>query len=336
MNLKKVVAPVLILVLGIAIGYAARDVMLKERTRNTFVERREGEVNHINPLLECDIADNVLRNVELRPFQEKLEAFLNTRMDKRWASSVSVYFRELNDGLWFSIGETRKFVPASLRKVPLMITLLKKAEQGKGERKGNALLDREVKFELSRDYNADQNIKPSQLMVPGRRYTVRDLIYRMIVYSDNNAFRLLTTVADPVDLGNIYATLRIQNPAVTQDDDFLSVQTYASFFRILYNATYLNRESSDWALDLMSKSEFRAGLVEGVPPEVMVSHKFGEHSDARDGTVQLHDCGIIYYPQHPYMLCVMSQGPNFEFLDDVIREVSRITYSEVDEQHKKH
>ncbi|MBA4371399.1 MAG: hypothetical protein C0402_00910 [Thermodesulfovibrio sp.] len=331
MKWQKAVVLCIVLLLGIAIGYVARDAVLNESNKHAFIEHREGALNHINPLLECDIADNVLRNRELRPFQEKVETFLKSRMDPRWAASVSIYFRELNDGLWFSIGDTRKFVPASLRKVPLLISFLKKAD-----REGPALLDREVVFSLSRDYNADQNIKPSQVMVPGRRYTIRELLFRMIVYSDNNAFRLLTGVVDTLDLDSIYATLRIQNPQSTQDDDFLSVQTYASFFRVLYNATYLSKEASDRALELLSQAEFRSGLVGGVPPGILVSHKFGEHSDAKEGTVQLHDCGIVYYPEHPYILCVMSKGPNLEFLDDVIREVSRITYSEVDAQHRKH
>ncbi len=317
--------------MGIAIGYAAHYVMHGNDDKSAFLERREGAFKHVNPLLECDIAEDVLRNKELSPFKDKIAAYLNTRMDKRWASSVSVYFRELNDGLWFSVGETEKFVPASLRKVPLMIALLKMAERGKD----NKLLDRIVKCDLSADYNAKQNIKPSQTLVPGREYTVRDLIYRMVVYSDNNAFTLLTKVVDTVEFDNVYATLRIQDPRALKDDDFLSVQTYASFFRVLYNATYLSKEASDWALDLLAKSEFKAGLVAGVPPTVEVSHKFGEHSDAQEGTVQLHDCGIVYYPRHPYLLCVMSKGSNFEFLDDVIVEVSRTVFSEVDEQQRK-
>jgi len=78
------------------------------------------------------------------------------------------------------------------------------------------------------------------------------------------------------------------------------------------------------------------GIAIGVPPAVTVAHKFGEKSDATDGTVQLHDCGIVYYPQHPYLACVMSKGPDFEALDDVIAGVSRIIFAEIDAQHRKH
>jgi beta-lactamase class A len=268
--------------------------------------------------------------MDIIPFKEKIEEYLNARLDKRWATRVGVYYRELNDGYWFSIGDSEKFIPASMRKLPLMIALLKQAETETN------LLERSVTFDLSNDYNLNQNFKPSQKLVVGNKYTIRDLIYRMIVYSDNNAFTFLTKIVDPALFDEVYSNLRLQNPRAIKDDEFLSVQTYESFFRILYNASYLNRSSSEWALEILSKSEFRAGLVSGVPPSVKISHKFGEKSDAIDGTVQLHDCGIIYYPRHPYLLCVMSQGPNFELLDDVIAEISRIAYTEVDRQHSGH
>lgn len=332
-KLSNYLIPFVLFAVGGVLGFAARDISLKSSRKldtSGYIEKREGQSHYINPLLACDVADDLISNPELMPFKSKIEHFLNTKLDKRWATKVGVYYRELNDGYWFSIGDSEKFIPASMRKVPLMIALLKQADNE------NNLLERSVTFDLSNDYNLNQNIKPSQTLVFGNRYTIKDLIYRMIVYSDNNAFTFLTKIVNPAQLDKVYSNIRMQNPRVVKDDEFLSVQTYESFFRILYNASYLSRNASNWALDILSKSEFRTGLVAGVPQEVRVSHKFGEKSDASDGTVQLHDCGIVYYPNHPYLLCVMSKGPNFELLDDVIAEISRISFSEVDRQHRTH
>lgn len=325
----KIVVPLLLLVTGFAAGFMTNVLKQgKKEDRASYILRREGATKHINPLLECDIADDVLRNKELVLFKSSIENYIRSSRAKTGGVDVSVYFRELNDGIWFSIGDSEKFVPASLRKLPLMIALLKMAEQ---RQKG--FLESQVTFNLSRDYNLDQNIKPSQPMEPGHMYSIRDLIYRMIVYSDNNAFTLLTKTVDASEFDLAYSMLRMQNPRAKSDDEFLSVQTYASFFRILYNATYLSKEHSEWALDTLGKSEFRAGLVAGLPAGVPVSHKFGEKSDA-NGRVQLHDCGIVYFPNNPYLLCVMSKGPNFEVLDDVIMGVSRAVYHEVAAQMK--
>lgn len=320
-------------VIGSGSGFWIRGLITSaetSRNKRAYVEKREGQQNNINPLLACDVADDVISNPELIPFREKVEKYISTKMDKRWAVKVSVYYRELNDGYWFSIGDADKFIPASLRKVPLMIALLKQAEKAPG------LLNRLVTFDLANDYNQNQNFKPLHSLVFGQQYSVRDLIFRMIAYSDNNAFTYLTKIVDPEQFDQVYYRLRLQNPRSIKDDEFLSVQTYESFFRILYNASYLSREASDWALEVLSKSEFKTGLVSGVPPTVKVAHKFGEKSDAVEGTVQLHDCGIVYYPQHPYLLCVMTKGPNFEFLDDVIANISQITFIEVDKQHREH
>jgi len=308
------------------------DLWKRTLVRYPFLQRREGAFQRTNPLLDCDLAEDVLRNTELAPFKEAVARYLEGRVAQRAAAGVSVYFRELNDGIWFSIGDTEQFVPASLRKLPLLIALLKAADTPQGR----PLLDAQVTFDLSRDYTQDQNVRPAEPLVPGARYSVRELLRRMIVHSDNNAFTLLARVVDPAELDRVYALLRMQNPRAEADDQFLSVQTYASFFRILFNATYLSRESSEWALDLLARSEFKAGLVGGVPAGVAVAHKFGEKSDAATGTFQLHDCGIVYFPENPYLLCVMSRGPSFESLDDVIRGVSRIVYGEVAAQVQAH
>ncbi|MDO8560151.1 MAG: serine hydrolase [bacterium] len=63
----------------------------------------------------------------------------------------------------------------------------------------------------------------------------------------------------------------------------MSVKDYASFFRILYNASYLNREQSERALGLMTKTRFRDGIIAGVPAGRPVAHKFGERTTLEDG-----------------------------------------------------
>lgn len=322
--------PLLCLAVGAAAGWAVRDRIVTADRTQTFFEVREGGYRFINPLLECDAVRDVVRNRELRPFREKIERYLAGRKGPEGAERVAIYFRELNDGLWFSIGDQERFTPASMRKVPMMIAVLKQAERDP------ALLSRRIAAHLKQDHNAYQTIKPSRALEPGRAYTVAELIDRMIAYSDNNAFMLLSGIVDQRELLRVYEQLSLPNPSLPSDDPSLAVQTYASFFRILYNATYLHRDFSDLALELLSRSEFRAGIVEGVPPGTGVAHKFGEHVDVATGEKQLHDCGIVFYPRHPYLLCIMSRGASFEQLDDTIAAVSRIAYAEVDSQHRDH
>jgi len=111
------------------------------------------------------------------------------------------------------------------------------------------------------------------------------------------------------------------------------VLTYAGFFRILYNGTFLSKEMSDKALGVLTGVAFRRGIVAGVGDGVTVAHKFGERSE-ETGAKQLHDCGIVYYPRHPYLLCVMTKGADFDALAGELSAISRAVYQEIDSQHR--
>lgn len=81
------------------------------------------------------------------------------------------------------------------------------------------------------------------------------------------------------------------------DLNMASVNTkgYGSIFRMLYNISFLDKEMSEKLLSLLARSYFDDGLRAGVPERVVIAHKFGERY-LPDGTKQLHDCGIVYYP----------------------------------------
>lgn len=66
-----------------------------------------------------------------------------------------------------------------------------------------------------------------------------------------------------------------------------------------------------------------------------MAHKFGLLSEKDDaGKViarQLHDCGIVYHPARPYVLCVMTKSAApIEKIEGYIAEVSKRVYQEVD------
>lgn len=63
---------------------------------------------------------------------------------------------------------------------------------------------------------------------------------------------------------------------------------------------------------MLKDSEFRGGLVAGVPSNIMVAHKFGESK--LNNEKQFHDCGIVYFPKNQYLLCVMSRSSIMETL----------------------
>lgn len=157
----------------------------------------------------------------------------------------------------------------------------------------------------------------------------------MIQKSDNTGVLVLLNNIKSEHLKEVFDSVSVPfKDTITEVP--VRVKDYAGFFRVLYNSSYLDRQMSEKALEILSKSKYVNGLRKGVPPEVIVANKFGERTNGEKMTdIQLHDCGIIYYPKRPYLLCVMTRGDNFGNQEKVIEELSRFVYNEVDKIKEK-
>jgi beta-lactamase class A len=291
-------------------------------------ESRQGGFRLINPLLECDAP---VEMSELARFEDKIEDLADHLIAAGKADSISVYFRDLNNGPWFGIHESEPFLPASLFKLPVLIAYLKLAESDP-----SVLKQRYTMTAAALKGSAHEIPHPRRLVV-GRSYTVEELLEQMIVRSDNQAANLLILDFEK-HFARVFRDLGIKVPG-NNVENYMDVRSYASFFRILFNASYLSNEMSEAALQLMTKAEFTHGLQEGVPRGVQVAHKYGERVIDRPRPdpplVQFHDCGIVYYPQRPYLLCVMSRGDDVAELIGSIRDISKTVYDAVDAQRSR-
>ena len=237
---------------------------------------------------------------------------------------VSVLFRDLDHGPRFEIGQYDKFQPASLTKVPVMIAVLHHADLDP------AILDKTLSYSGSLKVNL--NVDDSgETIEPNTPYTIRELLRKMIVYSDNYSYELLTKELNSTPPPTNYHTfldLNVLRMMTAPKADFISIQSYSNLFAVLYNTGYLSKQNSQLALELLSQSTYHDGLVAGTPENTRVAHKFGQRTISPTES-QLHDCGIVYHPAATYILCVMTSGPGFAIQSTAIAEISRTVYEGV-------
>lgn len=288
-------------------------------------EFHAGGYKFINPLYEC-VSEENFKVREFRNLENDLIDFINESKAEGVISHASIYFRDLNNGPWFGINEKDNFSPSSLLKLPVMIAYYREAEENP------SLLLTKIKYDSVPQGLLPQNFETEIPLQIGKEYTVKELIERMIVGSDNAAYLVLVNNIDESDIDKV--TLDLGIPTVTEDtpNDFMNVKDYATLFRVLFNASYINKKYSEEALALLSKSEFNQGLTASLPKNALVAHKFGER-DFVNGTKQLHDCGIVYYPKHPYLICVMTRGANFNNLSLNIQDISDMVFKEVQNRY---
>jgi beta-lactamase class A len=282
-----------------------------------------------NPVLDCEAFEP---SEAIIP-QQELRDKVNSIKEKNNLSSLSVYFRDLNNGPWVGVNEKDTFLPGSLLKTPYFISYLRNLQDDP------TVKDKKV-IVTADDAKAaiGQNIKPPVMLETGKEYTLGQVAENTIKYSDNVAFSVLIKNVTSEYVNDIYRAIgNVYDKEGTELS--IRVRDAASFFRILYNASYLDRDMSEYALKIFSETTYKNALVAGVPTSIKVAHKFGERSDtATTGTgtpvIQVHDCGIIYYPGKPYILCVMTRGTNIGEQEKSIAELSKYFYNKIDKETK--
>lgn len=274
-----------------------------------------------NTLLNPSIRN--VRRLPMPPARKKVEDLVQKHIANGDATEVAVYFHSLSTGYWFGINEQQKFIPASLLKVYLLIRVLIEEEDYPGTLKTLIKLRADEK-------QAVPIVTPHKRLAPNGNYTVETLLEQMILYSDNDAAFTLHTRFGDAKLEKIYRDFGFS--AQRDEDDSLTLKQYLMVFLTLYNGTYLGTDMSQKALQYLVKVDFHGGLAAGIPEDVLLANKFGERGveTSYGHTQQLHDCGIIYYKDYPYILGVMTRGQDINKLAGIIKEVSALVYAEVD------
>jgi beta-lactamase class A len=276
-----------------------------------------------NPLLECAEQSEEILIGDRAKIEKTVQTYVDKAITQGVVTDAAIYFRDLNNGPWFGINERDKFTPGSLLKLPLTMSYYWREDRERH------VLDEVIEVVKLPDNIANEsNYGSDAPLVPGV-YSVRDLIGYMLKESSNDAAAVLADVAGKSQIKSTYEDLGIESPTMGQDYE-IDVKTFGAFLRVLYNASYIGQPGSEELLATLTQVSFRDGLVAGVPSNIKVAHKFGTRVIGTGaGSRQLHDCGIVYAPKTPYVLCVMTRGNESKNLSYFIAEVSKRVYNGV-------
>lgn len=225
---------------------------------------------------------------------------------------VGVYFEYLPSGVSIGINDTEEFIQASLIKLPVAMAIFKHIEQGKMNLDDTLVL----KPEHIDSYFGDLYKRGA-----GGTVTVQEALEAMLTQSDNTAVFVLNAQLPEEAMGDVFSYLDI--PLNVDPDNkrpLVTAKNYSSILRSLYLSSYLTPEHSNLILELLTKSPFNEKIAGGIPLHIPISHKMGAYS-VNDNKTTFSDCGIIYYPKKPYMLCVMAHDDE----DDANKHISTIS-----------
>ncbi len=278
--------------------------------------------------IECDIYDEKLQ--KLSNLEDALNILIDGYKKTDKAKRVSVFIRDLNTSRFAGYKDSETYYMASLLKTPLVIGGFKLAEV---EPK---VLEQVIQYTGVPNLYGNQVVKSKETLQVGQLYTVKDLMRRSVVFSDNTAAQMLFDYFPKDFLTRIMQALGISiTKPDGEEENYITARTYANMFRLLYNASYLTKEYSNETLELLTQTEFNNAATSRIPKGVKIAHKFGErtlvYENGETATKQFHECGIVYAEDgnDPYIFCIMTEGKDYKELQQVIADISLKIYEEV-------
>lgn len=246
---------------------------------------------------------------------EELKKQVQERLSKV-EGEFAVAFKDLQTGNTLYVNEKTNFHAASTMKTPVMIEVFKQAKAGKFKLSDSILVKNEFKsivdgsaFSLDiSDDSADDMYRKI-----GKKMTIYDLTYQMIIVSSNLATNILI---DLVDAKKANATMRklgandIQVLRGVEDDKAFqkglnnSVTAYdlALIFEKMAQKKTVSKKDSDEMIKILFDQKFNEIIPAKLPKDVKVAHKTGSITGVQ------HDSGIVYLPNgKKYILVLLSR-----------------------------
>ena len=232
---------------------------------------------------------------------------------------ASIYLWSFKNGEWMSVNDQTKYHPASLLKVPLLMAYLRMAE----------MQPEMLKHQLTLQPSDLPKVGPQHYIYnqiePGKPYSIHELLYYMVAFSDNRATWLLSSRQNFDQIKQLFANFGLTPP--DQENVYYTITTreYSSFFKALYNSSYLSPAFSQYAAELLSNCAFKDGFAKAFPEDTKMWHKFGEWKLSEE-YFELHESGIVTIKNEPYLLTIMTKGDKREPLVTTLQQLAKTVH----------
>lgn len=242
--------------------------------------------------------DNSAQVAAAVALKKELQDFIQNRQ-----ANYSIYIKPMPQGEPVMIHPV-KMRAASMIKVYIMAEAFAQIEAGQ------LSLDDTIRVSAGSKVGGAGSL---QSVADGTAVSVRELIRKMIVESDNTATNLLISRLSMERINARIAALGGKDTSLQRlmmdlnapqsgRENYVSAADLGLFFEKLYQQD-ITQHSDTMMLDILKQQEDNDKIPAWMPPGVVVAHKTGE----LDGI--MHDGGIVYGGKQDFVICVLTEGP---------------------------
>lgn len=259
----------------------------------------------LSPILFLLAACSIGRGEEPDPLEAKLTALAKAHKGK-----VAIALKHLETGKTIYLNADEAMPTASLIKLPIMAEVYFRAKEVK------------VKLDEMLTLTKDEMVPGSGILTdhfsPGAKFSLRDAVRLMVVYSDNTATNMILERIGIASTNKRMDELKLPNTRIhakvfkgketSIDPDrtkkyglgSTTAREMLTLVEMLHQGKLVSEEASKAMLDHMKKCDDKDKFTRSLPPGVTAAHKTGSVSDAKT------DAGILYFKGAPVAVCVLT------------------------------
>jgi beta-lactamase class A len=217
---------------------------------------------------------------------------------------AGVYVYDLKGHFGYGVRPDEPFFTASIIKVPIMVAVYRKVDEGE--------LEFSQKVEIKKeDWAAGAGWL--QWKKPGTKEAVGDLLLLMMTNSDNVAANALVRLVGGADHVNevarslgakntlLYQKVSSERGAVPELDNRSTPRDMATMLQKISEGKAASDKSCRYMIELMNKNDLDWWLDAGLPPGVYAANKAGWLYQIYD------DVGIVKAADRPYVVAILSK-----------------------------
>jgi beta-lactamase class A len=243
--------------------------------------------------------------------------------------TAGVYAQDMKGGFGYGVNPDETFFGASVMKIPLLITLFQKIDDGEISLHDSFATE-------TGDWAGGAGWL--QWEEAGKSHTVEDYVWMMMTQSDNVATNALlrlvggtenvNQVANSMGAPNtlLYQKVTSERAAVPSLDNRTTPRDMATLLGKIYNGTAASPESCQKMIDVMYQNNLQSSLKEGLPEGVETAKKGGWLFKV------YNEVGIVWHEDRPYVIAIFSKHGSEDVEDGkaLLRGISKAVYKAQD------
>jgi beta-lactamase class A len=272
----------------------------------------------INPPQEKRVIQSPINDAEW----EAMIAGLHTAAGA-WRANAGIYMRDMESGRTWEHNPDKLFPSASLIKLPIMASVMKEVKAG------GVTLDAQMKLTRRERVGGSGSLK---WVRDGTTLSVMEIVYKMITESDNTATRMMIDRIGMPKIAGDFRDFGLEHTNITEEgmslksgrvarENYTTAREMAGLLERIYSGELVDKESSDFMLDVLKHTKSRSRLRSGLPLGWEIGHKTGLLRRS------CHDAGIVFSPRGDYVIVVLtSDVPDYSSAKKFIARLAGLTY----------